>query len=230
MLGPRMTALAKQVPLGARVADIGTDHGLLPFYLVKNQIAIKVIATDISEASLQKARDLCRDENLEDIIETRLGPGLKAIDPGEVDTIIIAGMGGVLIRDILKEGDGVLKSTSKLILQPMNAQGETRKWLAQNGWALTHEVLAKENGHIYEIMVGEPGCQKVRDPIQYDIGFKLIENRDPLFIEFIEKKIAKTWKIIEELKTQETENAKMATKEFEDRLRKYEEAYRWFLQ
>ena len=81
MLGARLAALARQIPKGARVADIGTDHGFMPVYLGKNGVSNRIIATDISPGSLSKARDLIAKEKLEDIIETRLGPGLKVISP-----------------------------------------------------------------------------------------------------------------------------------------------------
>ncbi len=230
MLSPRLTMVAKQVSIGATVADIGADHGLIPLYLAKNRIASKVIATDISEASLQKTRNLIRDANLEDIVDVRLGSGLQVIEPGEVDTIIMAGIGGVLIGEILEEGIQVLESVSRLILQPMSAQGCLREWLVKNDFTFAHEVLVKDNRYIYDIIVAEAGEQKVRDPIQYEIGFKLIENRDPLFIEFINEKIAKARTIIKKLESENTENAKEAMGEFRKKLEKYEEAYRWFVQ
>lgn len=230
MLSPRLEVLARQVPVGSKVADIGTDHGLIPVYLAKNNISTKIIATDISAGSLQKAKDLVKKENLEHIIETRLGSGLQAVTPGEVDTVMIAGMGGLLIGHILEEGSGVLKSVSKLILQPMHSSEPVRRLLVKQGFAVDHELLVKDGSFIYEVIVAQPGDQEVADDIQYEIGFKFMENKDPLFKKFIGTKIVRTKKIIKELEEQNTKNAKEAREIFQIKLGKYEEAYRWFVQ
>jgi len=228
LLSPRLKALAMEVPIGARLADIGTDHGLVPAYLAKNQIVAKAIATDISEGALQKAKDVIKLERFDDIIETRLGPGLEVIEPGEVDTIIIAGMGGKLITEILNDGKDVLRYSTRLILQPMNAQQLVRRWLIEQGYKITNERLVKDGKYIYEIIVAEEGFQEKVDDIQYEIGFKL--NKDPLFKEFIGIKISKTEAIIKELQNQNTEKAKIRKEQLLEKLKKYKEAYRCFVQ
>lgn len=228
MLSPRLEALAMEVPIGARLADIGTDHGLVPVYLAKKEKITRAIATDISDGSLQKARDLIKAKKLDDIIEVRLGPGLEVIEPGEVDTILIAGMGGKLITEILDEGKDVLKTSTKLILQPMNAQQHVRWWLVDRGYAIYHEKLVKDGKYIYEIIVAEEGFQEKRDDIQYEIGFML--HKDPLFKEFIGIKISKTQAIIRALQNQNTENARRRKEQLLEKLNKYKEAYRCFVQ
>jgi len=230
VLSPRLKALAQQVPAGAKLADIGTDHGLVPVYLAKNRTVTKVIATDISEGSLQKARELINEENLNDIIETRLGSGLKVIKPGEVNTIIIAGMGGVLISEILDDSRDVLKSASKLILQPMNAPQLLRRWLVEQGFTIYHELLVRDGKHLYEIIVAKEGIQEVKDDIQYEIGFKLMQNKDPLFEDFISTKISKAEAIIRQLQRQDTERARERMKQLTQKLKKYKEAYKCFVQ
>ena len=98
MLKGRLLAIANAVPPSRAIADIGTDHGLVPVWLVTNGIAQKAIITDISPGSLAKAESLIKQEGLADKIEPRLGDGLLPVKPGEVDTIVIAGMGGMLIK------------------------------------------------------------------------------------------------------------------------------------
>lgn len=221
MLGSRLLALAKQISLGDRVADIGTDHGLIPVYLAKKGISNRVIATDVSVESLQKARDLVKKESLENIIETRVGFGLQVITPGEIDTIIIAGLGGILIRAILEEGIHVLKSASKVILQPMNNQKLVRRWLVAQGFAFRDEVLVKEGKYLYEILIAGQGHQEVAHDIQYEIGFKFIENRDPLYKEFIAAKVSKTKNIINRLRGQNTKHSREAMERFRAKLEHY---------
>ncbi len=230
MLSSRLAALAKQVPLGSRLVDVGTDHGLIPVYLAKNKLITRAIATDISDSSLQKARDLVKDEDLGNIVETRLGSGLQVIKPGEADVIMIAGMGGLLIRSILDEGQHVLSSASRLIIQPMNGSELVRRWLVSRGFAIEHEVLVRDGKHIYEIIIAVHGYQEKVDDIQYEIGFRLMENKDPLFKEFICAKITKARNIIKRLENQDSYNAQRAMREFALRLKKYEEAYKWFVQ
>lgn len=229
MLGPRLRAIARMVPKGGQVADIGTDHGIIPVYLIKKDNVAKAIATDISPGSLEKAIDLVKGEGLEDRISLRLGSGLKAIEPGEVDTIIIAGMGGNLISEILKDSPTVTGRAEKLILQPMSRQRELRKWLAQNGYRVVDEALVKEDRRIYEIIVATPGRQRVVHDIQYDIGFMLMEKKDPLFEEFLKNKMEKTRSIINGLEKGGTLNSEIALKAFQKKLLEYEEAYGCFL-
>ncbi|HZJ57822.1 MAG TPA: class I SAM-dependent methyltransferase [Clostridia bacterium] len=228
MLSSRLAALAQQIPIGAKIADIGTDHGLMPVYLGKNGVSDRIIATDISSDSLRKASILIDKENLQDIIETRIGPGLKVIKPGEVDTVVIAGMGGLLISSILDEGAKTLGAVRRLILQPMNNTELVREWLVNNGFAIEDESLVKEGRHIYEIIVSRLGYQGVSDDIYFEVGFKFIENRDPLFQEFLAIKIRKTKAIISKLEKQNTENARNAMVGFSTKLKKYDEVLECF--
>ncbi|KXG75895.1 tRNA (adenine(22)-N(1))-methyltransferase [Thermotalea metallivorans] len=206
-LTPRLLAIAQLVPQGATVADIGTDHGYIPVYLIKNGIARKVIATDVNKGPLGSAQKNITMHYMENHIETRLGNGLAVFQPGEVDTVIIAGMGGLLIRDILTADQKIAATVETFILQPMVAQEELRRWLLSNQWKIVDEKLVKEDHRIYEIMVVKKGFQFVSDEIYYEIGEKLIENQDPLLLEFIEKHLRKYKEIIRNLTGQNSEIA-----------------------
>ena len=102
-LSKRLTKVASLVTEGASVADIGTDHGYIPIYLIENQIAARAIALDINKGPLERARMHIVGHGLKGQIETRLSDGLKEVKPGEVDTMIAAGMGGGLVIKILRE-------------------------------------------------------------------------------------------------------------------------------
>ena len=167
---------------------------------------------------------------MEGIIETRIGSGLKVISPGEIDTVVIAGMGGLLISSILEDGADVLEYVHRLVLQPMGNTDIVRKWLTDNGFAIEGESLVKEGRHIYEIIVARPGYPEVSDNIHYEIGLKLIENRDPLFKEFVGIKIKKAQNIINRLKNEKTRNAQKVMEEFSIKLNKYHEVLRCFAQ
>ncbi|NLJ41385.1 MAG: SAM-dependent methyltransferase [Clostridiales bacterium] len=229
MLSARLAALARWVPIGSKLADIGTDHGLLPVYLAKNGVISKGIAVDVSDESLKKARSAIKVANLEEILETRVGWGLKVIRPKEVDTVVIAGMGGPLIKSILEEGHDVLSSISLLILQPMNAVDVVRRWLVKNHFSIGHEELVRDGRYIYEIVIAKHGYQKVANDLEYEIGFKLKENSDPLFKEFVQAKVERARGIIDKLKDMETENAKVAMNELVDKVQKYEEVLKCYV-
>ena len=119
-LSKRLYAVASLVTEGASVADIGTDHGYIPIYLMKEGIASKVIALDINKGPLERARLHIVGNGLKGQIETRLSDGLCKVMPGEVDTMIAAGMGGALVIKILTEGKKVVDSLTACILQPQS--------------------------------------------------------------------------------------------------------------
>ncbi len=229
-LKPRLLAIAQLVKKNSIVADIGTDHGYVPAYLIQHQIAQKVIAADINRGPLNSAESTINAYRLEKYIETRLGSGLEVLLPGEVDTVIIAGMGGFLIRDLLIARPDIVQTVTTFILQPMVAQDELRKWLINNNFQIIEERLVKEDHRIYEIMVVQKGHQEIPDDLYYDIGVKLIENRDPLLQEFLLKHIQKNKVIIEGLKSQSSEEDRTKRLSCIEKLEKLEEVLQWLSQ
>lgn len=227
MLSPRLKAIAEKVPQGSKVADIGTDHGFIPVYLVKNGVAPKVIASDISRNSLEKTKMLVKEQGFSDSIEVRLGSGLKVLKGGEVDTVIIAGMGGKLIKNILEESPDILKDISRLILQPMSSQSKLRHWLIQNDFTIKDEELVLDNGRIYEIMLVEHGKQEQWNDIELEISPRLIEKKHRLLEPFVLNKMAIMENVISKLKNSNTENALKKRKDCEEKLKKYKEVYQW---
>ncbi|WP_202711122.1 tRNA (adenine(22)-N(1))-methyltransferase [Sporosalibacterium faouarense] len=203
-LTPRLQAIADFIEKGSKIADIGTDHGYIPVYLVKNRICPMAIAADINEGPLNNAVDYIDKNNLSDKIEARLGSGLEILKEAEVDTAIIAGMGGLLIRDILEEDIKITRSIDRFILQPMVASDELRRYLYNNGYRITDEKLAREKDRFYEIMVVEHGEETIDREIYYEVGKKLVEKKDKLLKEFIDKKLYTTEKILKSLENRES--------------------------
>jgi len=169
-LSARLRCLATKVPPGTVVADIGTDHALLPLYLAKQGTAAHVIATEIRPGPLAVARLAVERYGLGDIIEVRGGSGLAPLRPGEVDVAIIAGMGGRQIAKILDAGAQVRWSLERLVLEPNNGAEMLRAWLFENGAFIIDEDLVYEEGHFYEIIVVAPGTARV-DPAYQDLPF-----------------------------------------------------------
>jgi tRNA (adenine22-N1)-methyltransferase len=228
-LTKRLAAVASFVERGSIPVDVGTDQGYIPVHLIEKGICTKVYATDISQGSLEKAEDFIHKNAMEDRIVTRLGAGLSIIQPGEVNVVIIAGMGGYLIRDILEESPAVLEKADRLILHPMVAQDALRRWLISNDYSIVDEELVQEDNRFYEIIVAGHGTEKYEREIYFDIGLKLLEKRHPLLQAYLEKKMATCRGLIKHLKTKGTEKAMNRYHELIKKLNEYEEVYKWIV-
>ncbi|MDF4746179.1 class I SAM-dependent methyltransferase, partial [Vibrio parahaemolyticus] len=156
-LSKRLEEVVREIPVGSTVADIGSDHAYLPCYTIINNIATKAVAGEVVDGPFRSAQATVAESGLQDKVDVRKGNGLAVITPGEVDVITVAGMGGALIRDILESGKEKLEGVTRLILQPNIAAHHIREWFIENGWELIHEKIVKEDGKIYEILVGERG-------------------------------------------------------------------------
>ncbi|MFX4261643.1 tRNA (adenine(22)-N(1))-methyltransferase [Pelotomaculum propionicicum] len=185
-LAKRLAAAAEYVPAGSVAADIGTDHAYLPIYLVEAGICRRVIATELRPGPFRSALRKVDEHKLNHKVDLRLGDGLKAINPSESDVIVLAGMGGNTIREILSASPEVLSTVKMLILQPMADPGDLRSWLAANGWRIYDERLVEENGKIYVIIAAVPGCEEVKDSVLLELGPRLAEKKDPLFGRYLE--------------------------------------------
>lgn len=168
MITPRLKCIINHTN-GIRIADIGTDHAYIPIYLIENKLAEYVIAGDICKGPVKIAEENISNHNLSDKIEVRLGSGLSILKKGETDTIIIAGMGGILISEII-DADIEIARQCSLVLQPMNAQYELRKYLIKNGFKITDEDIAVEGFKVYNIMNVENGIQaEFENDIEYQL-------------------------------------------------------------
>ena len=154
-LTDRLLKIASLVSEGKRVADIGTDHGYIPVYLLNKGTVPFAILADVNKGPLENARKEVRHNKLSDKTDLRLGSGIEVLNKGEVDEVIIAGMGGILISELLEAKKEVSHSVDKLILQPMQAQEELRKYLLNNGYEILDEVLVQEDFRVYEIIVAK---------------------------------------------------------------------------
>ncbi|WP_425446088.1 tRNA (adenine(22)-N(1))-methyltransferase [Dethiothermospora halolimnae] len=206
-LSPRLQSIADFVNRDSVVADIGTDHGYIPAYLVENGICSKIIASDINRGPLNNAQDYINKKKLTSNIETRLGNGLDILKPNEVDTVIIAGMGGILIEEILKNAPNITNNIETFILQPMVASYDLRKYLYANNFIIEDEVLCKEGDKIYEIIYSKRGKELIEDDIYFEIGRKLIEKKDKHLKEFLKKKIKKNNNILNKLKNKNSDKS-----------------------
>lgn len=181
------------------VADIGCDHGKLALQIIHSGKAQKVIATDISAPSLNKARELFHAHSLDACAEFRRGDGLSVINPGEIQAAIIAGMGGHLIAQMLEKP---FDDECVFVLQPMQHSTALRSSLRESGYRILDELTAKEDRRVYETMLvcrGSCAYPKDMPPEHFDeVGPALWKKRDPLaFEKLIRKKEALISKIAE---------------------------------
>ena len=155
-LTDRLQMIADEIEIGETMADIGTDHGFLPLYLWEKGISPSVIMCDISEPSLAKAKAAAGAYQFGRELDFRAGDGLTILQSGEVDAIVIAGMGGLLIRDILAADMKKACSFRKFIFQPRNNAAHLRYWLASKGFAVLKNQLVREGKFICEIITALP--------------------------------------------------------------------------
>ncbi|SEB41236.1 class I SAM-dependent methyltransferase [Paenibacillus sp. GP183] len=155
-LSKRLQRIADKVPSFSRLADIGSDHALLPAYLVQAGIVTWAIAGEVNPGPLAAAAKQVKESGLTGKIEVREGNGLEVLCSGEVDVISIAGMGGSLIASILEGGQDKLSSVNMLVLQPNVGEDQVRRWLDRHQWLLESEDILEEDGKIYEILTAVP--------------------------------------------------------------------------
>ncbi|MEF2964710.1 class I SAM-dependent methyltransferase [Paenibacillus sp. M1] len=154
-LSARLQLIADRIPPGCRLADIGSDHALLPVYAVRHGLASFAVAGEVNEGPLEAAKRQVAEAGEGGRVSVRKGDGLAVIEPGEVDCITIAGMGGALIVSILTAGAGKLEGVSRLVLQPNVGEDTVRRWLLENDWYLAEETIVEEDGKIYEILTAD---------------------------------------------------------------------------
>lgn len=156
VLSARMEALTRMVSDGSRVCDVGCDHGWVSIYLVQQGISPHVLAMDVRQGPLSRAQEHIRQQGLEAYIETRLSDGVTALEIGEADTVICAGMGGRLMQRILEHGRDKLAVMRELILQPQSEIAVFRVYLRQAGYETVAEDIVYEDGKYYPIMKAVP--------------------------------------------------------------------------
>lgn len=228
-LSERLRALAELVETGSRLADIGSDHALLPSFLAERGVVSFAVAGELNPGPFEAAGKQVREAGLAGLISVRRGDGLEVVRPGEVDTVTIAGMGGNLITQILSAGaaEGKLQGVRRLILQPNVGEEAVRRWLSGNGWFLAGEQILEEDGKTYEVLWAVPadpgqsgrgnsalyvpwelsGFGTVGEDLQYRFGPYLMRDVSPVFIRKWEREIRKLERIASQLEESRLEEA-----------------------
>ena len=189
---PRLSAIIDKISADV-IADIGTDHAYIPIHAVLEKRCSRALASDIRSGPLEIAKKNTEKYGVSDKISLRLGAGLDKIGVGEAEQIIIAGMGGMTITDILRNDTEKAKSAQSLLLQPMNDAHRLRKWLFENGFTIKKEDIAVEGSKVSNIFVCEKGEESAEEP-ELHIPSKLFSNEN--FGIFLDKKIREFSKIV----------------------------------
>ncbi|WP_422402668.1 tRNA (adenine(22)-N(1))-methyltransferase [Pseudomonas sp. GZD-209] len=182
-LSTRLERVAAHIPAGARLADIGSDHGYLPVALLRRGAIAAAVAGEVALTPFQAAQRTVRENGLEAQATVRLASGLAAIEPqDEINAVSICGMGGETIRDILEAGKQRLSGKERLVLQPNGGEQPLRQWLMDNDYRIRCEEVLRENRFDYEIIVAERCESVVYSAEQLYFGPLLMEQRSPAFL------------------------------------------------
>ncbi|VVP77758.1 tRNA (adenine(22)-N(1))-methyltransferase [Pseudomonas fluorescens] len=196
----RLERVAAHVPAGARLADIGSDHGYLPVALMRRGAIVAAVAGEVALTPFHSAERTVRESGLDRQITVRLANGLAAIEPGDgITAISICGMGGETIRDILDSGKACLSGQERLILQPNGGEQPLRQWLMENGYRILREEVLRENRFDYEIIVAERA-----GPVEYTaeelyFGPLQMQARSPAFLVKWQRKLRQKQKTLAQL-------------------------------
>ena len=254
-LGPRLKAIASFVPQGTSLADIGTDHAHLPVHLLQAKTIVKAIGVDNHQGPYESALETVRAYGFADVMEIRLGDGLVPLQKGEVETLVIAGMGGKTILKILQTNPPVMEKINTLILQPQSYEDQVRIQLLPKGWKLKAECLVTEEdlNYIifcfsrfegYSLIDIEKICKELTADITesvpipssvllrfiWKLGPLLLWHKDKLLPNIIDQIIQQRQKIIKSMTKTERNEVKQATKELHAEINILEGIKKWLLQ
>lgn len=204
-------------------ADVGTDHGYVPIYLMENDICDKVIAMDINEGPISKCNENIEKYNYSDRIETRISNGLQKLSCGEVESVVISGMGGMLIKDILSYDLKLTKSVKQFVLSPHGDVPVVREFLKDNGFTINRENMVYDEGKYYIILdVRNDGTDDSLKQFDEDIeklfGRYLLETKNKVFAEYVLKEHNKYVEIGDKLIS---DNSNENTKKRFDEIKNY---------
>ena len=207
MISERLKAVAGMVTKGKKVADIGTDHGYVPIYLVENSICSKVYAMDINEGPLKIADKNIAIHGFSDKIETIQSNGMEKLKDNMVDGAIISGMGGDLIVDILSRGKNI-NGINELVLSPHRRVDLVRKYLLENNWEIIDEKMLIDSGKYYTIIkaLKNDGKLHMYSEVELKYGKILLDNKDLVLKGYLEKEYLKFAEIFEKMKANKSDN------------------------
>lgn len=186
-LSPRLKAAADFVRCGKKIADIGTDHAHLPIYLVEKEICPCAVASDVRPGPIANAKENVIQAGLEDKISLRLASGLDKVSPDDAEDIIIAGMGGILIAELIEKAPWLKDSEKHLVLQPQSHAEILRDFLIKNGYRIEKEEICEDSGRLYCVMSVYFGSADRTYPECYEYYGEIPKCKNPLAEEYLQR-------------------------------------------
>ncbi len=190
-LSERLAAVAALITKGNSIADIGTDHGYIPIYMAMSGSTDKAIAMDVNEGPLLRARDNINKYKVEKLVTTRLSDGLNRLKPYEAESIVIAGMGGLLIEKILKANTATAHSARELILSPHSDSDVVRHYLITNNWQIDAETMVYDEGKYYTVLRAVNGRMNALAPWELMYGRELLNEHNLVLYEYLNTELDK---------------------------------------
>ena len=236
-LSKRLRAVASFVTAGYRLADIGTDHAYIPIELVRTGHIPQAIAMDVNQGPLERAEENIREHGLSAQIRTRLSDGFSALEPGEADSAVIAGMGGGLTIRILREGERVVSALRECVLQPQSEIEKVRAFLLEEGFLFIKEDMVEEDGKYYPMMkvcppAGKTGrasaTKETWDETELRYGRYLLQEKNPVLRQYLEREIRIKRQILEGLQGQDSTRAVSRMQELEKEIENAEKGMKYY--
>ncbi len=217
-LSKRLQAVAELVGTGLIVADVGTDHGYIPIYLLETKKTPRAFALDINPGPLLRAKEHIKEHGLEDRIEVRQSDGVKALSKGECECVVIAGMGGALAIKIMEEGKEIFHGLEEFVLQPQSELAKVRRYLCENGYTVIAEDMVLEDGKFYPMMKVKNGQATEYTRIELCYGKGLLEQKNPILKRFLEKEVQTREMILKNLESETGEHIESRKRELREEL------------
>lgn len=217
-LSKRLQAVADLVSEGLVVADVGTDHGYIPIYLIETKKSPKAFAMDVNKGPLLRAKEHIAEHGLETRIETRLSDGVRALQKGECDCVVVAGMGGALTIKIMEEGKDIFRNLKEFVLQPQSELQKVRAYLCENAYFIAEENMVLEDGKFYPMFRVINGQSEEYQAIELCYGKLLLEQKNTVLKNFLEKEKAVKELILSNLEQSFGEHIETRRKEIQEEL------------
>ena len=228
-LSKRLQAVADLVSEGQIVADVGTDHGYIPIYLLETKKCKKAIAMDINKGPLLRAKEHIAEHGLNQKIQVKLSDGVKALSAGECDCVVVAGMGGALAVKIMEEGREVFKSLREFVLQPQSELAKVRQYLWENEYCVIAEDMVLEDGKFYPMMKVKSGSSNPYTQVELRYGRELLMQKHPILKIFLEKEMQTKEMIRGNLESESGEHIENRKRELQEELLLVKEALKVYL-
>ena len=217
-LSKRLQAVADLVSEGLVVADVGTDHGYIPIYLIETKKSPKAFAMDVNKGPLLRAKEHIAEHGLETRIETRLSDGVRALKKDECDCVVVAGMGGALTIKIMEEGKDIFRNLKEFVLQPQSELQKVRAYLCENAYFIVEENMVLDDGKFYPMFRVINGQSEEYDAIELCYGKLLLEQKNAVLKTFLEKEKAVKELILSNLEQSFGEHIETRRKEIQEEL------------